>query len=132
MQLEELNEDNRLGLPVLPTGSAPDRLSVQRILRAIVIALSNPPTKVADTDEVHKARQVLEKFLLEQPIKISESTKSELLSKAERDDQILDSERKRWTKAGKRVRTLRTTWNMWRDALIGSGKRHTSPLAYTS
>lgn len=120
-ELEDCNVDDELALPVLPTGGPPDRLYLQRALRLIVIALSNPPKATVGSERLTKARSALEKFLLEEPLKVSEKTRADLMARAERDDRTLEAERKRWTKVGKHVRTLRTTWNMWRDALIGTG-----------
>jgi len=111
-----------LGLPALPpeveNDGPPDRLTLQRYLRLVVLGLSNPPSKLDDQQGLSKARVQLERFLLDKPEKLSNRDRRDLLKTAERDDRKLERERRLWIKAGARIRYLRTTWCQYRDALI--------------
>lgn len=111
-----------LGLPALPPETEqegpPDRLTLQRYLRLVVLGLSNPPSSLRDQEGLSKARIQLERFLLDKPEKISQRDQHDLLKIAESDDRKLERERRLWIKAGQRVRYLRTTWCQYRDALI--------------
>ena len=100
-------------------GPIPDRLTLQRYMRSVIMSLSTPNKTISDRNELAKARVQLERFLLDQPVNISMERRKDLLRMASRDDDQLDEERRLWLKAGKRARELRTVWNQYRDALIG-------------
>jgi hypothetical protein len=122
-QLEKISENNILQLPLIPISEfndVPDRLTLQRWLRVVVITLSNPPVAARDTPQLTKARVQLERFLLDRPLRNDERRQRELLDQARKDDDRLEAERTAWQAAGKRGRELRTTWSMYRDALIGA------------
>lgn len=80
------------------------------------------------TSALSRSRIQLERFLLDQPLGLSERQRNEILNGAEMDDAGLEREREIWIQAGQRVRKLRTTWNMYRDALISSGEPRVCPL----
>ncbi|GAA98829.1 uncharacterized protein L969DRAFT_51051 [Mixia osmundae IAM 14324] len=124
--LEMLNDDDRLNIPVLPMGrsfrDAPDRLTLQRYIRTAVIALSNPSPSVKKSPRLQKARTRLEQFLLDKPMDVSERRRREYITNSDRDDRRLTEQRDLWLSYGKRARKLRTTYNMYRDALISANE----------
>ena len=121
-QLEKLNDNDSMRLPVLPPPPkgqvAPDRTSVQRYMRLVIIALSNPPREIEGSANLVKAQQELEKFLLEKPLKLERDVRKDMIKQAEEEDIQAERERKLWIQSGKRSRQLRSVWNEWRDELI--------------
>lgn len=120
-----------LQMPVLPPEDKqgpPDRITLQRYVRLIVLHLSNPPEKLVDSEGIRKARVQLERFLLDAPEKLSSRRKREYLDIAERDDRQAERERRLWVKSGERIRGLRTIWCQYRDALIAGDELNHSFL----
>lgn len=126
LALSSLDPRNTLLLPLLPPSlvldTPPTRAVLQRYLRTLIIALSSPPTSTVGSTKLSNSRKELEKFLLEKTERASEDEKDDWIGKAEVEDEELERQRKAWEKVGKRSKTLRTTWAMWRGALINGSE----------
>ena len=118
--LQSLDPSDLLQLPSPPFADV-DSVSapiLQQYLRAITIALSAPPSASRSSPILTAARALLEGFLLGKPERISSNELSILFAKAARNDAILDEEHAAWIKAGKRARTLRSTYASYKQGLI--------------
>ncbi|KAM0749704.1 hypothetical protein T439DRAFT_381276 [Meredithblackwellia eburnea MCA 4105] len=127
-EMKKADPNNSLGLPSLPTTSPlslseaerskpPPTASLQRYLRVLTIALSTPPSD-ADEHTLARARMELEGFLLGSPEKLSKREMEEYFDLAEEDDRKREVERREWQKIGERAKELRTTWVLYKKALI--------------
>lgn len=119
--LDEIDPKHTLDLPVLPLPKEedghPSLLSLQRWVRNLVISLSAPPPKISERI-LTEARQELEAFLIGSPEDLPTREVEELYQEGLDKDRKLDRAREGWVKAGSRAKRLRTTWALYRDALI--------------
>jgi hypothetical protein len=100
---------------------------LQRWLRLTVIALSAPPSQV-DSGILKNAREELEKFMLGQPEKVGKSELRQYFDDAEREDEKNQKKRDEWIRIGKRTKKLRTTWALYKGALINGGAPDLRPV----
>lgn len=96
---------------------------LQQYLRAVTIALSAPPPSAPppaaqQSPILAAARSLLEGFLLGKPERIGSNELDDLFSKAAIADDVLDKENAAWMKAGKRAKTLRSTYASYKQGLI--------------
>lgn len=125
--LENIDPDHSLNLPLLPRvpfgQRAPARDRVQQYLRSIIIALSAPPEAVPDdAGYLVDARARLEAFLLGSAEKVRANELEEWIEAGEREEVEADRKREQWTAIGQKGRQLRSTWVMYRGALIEGGE----------
>lgn len=120
-----LDPQRLLSLPPLPNSSNTQQViptpHLQRWLRSIVIALSHPPAELADSPAVTEARQKLETFLLGEPEKASTRELEEWVRKGKEEEASAERKRQKWVAIGKRAKKLRTTWALYRGALVAGG-----------
>ena len=103
--------------PSLP----PPRATLQRYLRSLIIALSTPPHD-ADPTILSAARTALEEFLLGQSRKVPKDELKGYFAQAKREDADAEKQRLEWETIGKRTKVLRTTWALYKRALIETGE----------
>ncbi|SCV70931.1 BQ2448_3693 [Microbotryum intermedium] len=123
--MEELDPKNSLGAPLLPVSSpkvAPPRPQLQQYLRMLIIALSSPPPQVSDSATLSDARTKLEAFLLGSAEKASLQELQEWVAEGERDEDKAEQLREQWVRVGRRGKKLRTTWALYRSALISGAE----------
>ncbi|KAI5479440.1 PX domain-containing protein [Pseudohyphozyma bogoriensis] len=110
-----------LEIPLLPplssikSSQSTERL--QKYLRLLIIALSAPPADV-DSDVLSQARSVLEKFLCSDAEEVTKKELKAYFEKARKEDEESEKDHDEWVRIGKRGKKLRTTWSLYRGALI--------------
>ncbi|KAH8915810.1 hypothetical protein BT69DRAFT_846843 [Atractiella rhizophila] len=114
--LKEIKLPSSFDFPILSSGASLHIL--QRWLRHVVIALSNPNPEVKRTPALTKARQLMEAFLLDGGRQLNNRERDSLVNKAKAADEKAMRDRKIWLKLGTRARKLRTTWHAYKAALI--------------
>lgn len=99
------------------------RSSLELYLRSMTIALST--SSLPSTNPTLKeARTLLENFLLSQPnpLRMPPGEIASLFEKVAVKDEEQKQQRKQWVEAGKKVRSLRSAWGIWKRDLIHSGQ----------
>ncbi|KDE09124.1 hypothetical protein MVLG_00839 [Microbotryum lychnidis-dioicae p1A1 Lamole] len=123
--MEEVDPKNLLDTPLLPVSSpkvAPPRAQLQQYLRMLIIALSSPPSQLSDSAMLTDARTKLEAFLLGSAEKASLQELQEWVAEGERDEDKAERLREQWVRVGRRGKKLRTTWALYRSALISGAE----------
>ncbi|KAM0785987.1 hypothetical protein ACM66B_006805 [Microbotryomycetes sp. NB124-2] len=121
--LEAIDPKHELQLPLLPRiprdANAPPRARLQQYLRSLIISLSAPPEGIADDASLLlDARNKLEAFLLSSAEDVDAEELEDWVERGEREEDKAEEERQKWVKIGQRGKTLRTTWTLYRTALI--------------
>ncbi|KAK4046130.1 hypothetical protein OIV83_006326 [Microbotryomycetes sp. JL201] len=121
--LEAIDPKHELELPLFPRTprgtSAPPRARLQQYMRSLIISLSAPPEGVTDdTNLLLDARNKLEAFLLGSAEDVDAEELEDWVERGEREEDAAEEERQKWVKIGQRGKTLRTTWTLYRSALI--------------
>jgi hypothetical protein len=125
--LASLDPNNSLALPLFPATSSPEskppRAHIQQYLRSLTISLSAPPSAIAeDSTTLAEARALLEAFLLASSEPADATELEGWILAGEKEERTAEAKRLKWVQAGKEGKKLRTTWNMYRGALIEGGK----------
>ncbi|KAK4053580.1 hypothetical protein OIO90_003817 [Microbotryomycetes sp. JL221] len=121
--LDALDTKHELQLPLLPRVprdlKAPPRARLQQYLRLLIISLSAPPEGIADDSNLLlDARNKLESFLLGNAEDVDAEELEDWVERGEREEDKAEELRQKWVKIGQRGKTLRTTWTLYRTALI--------------
>lgn len=123
-----VDPDHKLQLPMIPRvpfgAAAPPRARLQQYLRWLIIALSAPPEGIEeDSSLLQDARSKLEAFLLGSAEEVDAEELEDWVEKGEQEEAKAEETRQKWVKVGQRGKTLRTTWNLYRTALIEGGEQ---------